>query len=225
MDMSSLARAGASGLLGGIFGWPMDTAVNLGNLARAAYGYGGHELGLLGTDDLPATIDPRGVPGTSEYLAGLLGVGVSGPEQVAQFVGGLLSPGGGKNKIAPKPKRVRGPEASESKFVYHATSQDRLFDIADAGKLKTFRPNYGTDQSFWPDGTIERRAYFGPTVEHVLKFAPESGAPVVLRVPKTDAIVAEKGTGDLFARKPIAASNIEYLGDDDIWHKLNKLLE
>ena len=124
MDMSSLARAGASGLLGGIFGWPMDTAVNLGNLARAAYGYGGHELGLLGTDDLPATIDPRGVPGTSEYLAGLLGVGVSGPEQVAQFVGGLLSPSpGGKVRAAGGARKRATLPADDASRLARAKSQ------------------------------------------------------------------------------------------------------
>jgi hypothetical protein len=93
MPLLDVARAGGSGLLGGAVGWPMDTGVSLVNLLRALYGYGGHRAGLLSAANMPDPIDPKSVPGTSASISGLLGVGDSGAEQVAEMVGGLLSPG------------------------------------------------------------------------------------------------------------------------------------
>lgn len=119
-----IARAGASGVIGGLLGWPMDTAVNLANLARAGYGYGGHKLGLLGTDQLPEMVDPSNVLGTSEHLSGLLGVGDSLPEVGVEFLGGLLSPG----------PQVKAQKISKQKALA-AALRARSLPMDDAARL------------------------------------------------------------------------------------------
>jgi hypothetical protein len=102
-ELLKLLKAGASGAVGGAMGFPMDTAVGATNLSRAAYGYGGHKMGLLSAAEMPQPIEPKNVPGTSAHLSGLLGVGDSPKEQIAEMLGGLLAPG---------PKTVKQPNRS-----------------------------------------------------------------------------------------------------------------
>ena len=96
MTLADLLRAGALGAYSGTGGQLVDAGVNLANLARAGYGVAGQSLGLLSPSQLPDTIDPASVPGSSGSIKGLLGVGDSPQEQVAQLVGGLLTPGAPK---------------------------------------------------------------------------------------------------------------------------------
>lgn len=123
-SLADLLRAAGSGLYGSAGGFIPDTGVSLANLARAAYGYGGSKLGLLAPQDMPDLIDPANVPGTTANVSGLLGVGDSTPEQVAQFAGGLLGPGG-KGKAATKLEAT----------VYHGSPH--AFDKFDMSKLGT----------------------------------------------------------------------------------------
>jgi hypothetical protein len=99
--LGQLARAGASGFVGGAVGWPMDTAVNAANLLRAGVGYGGHKLGLLNTEDLPETIDNAEIPGTGAHISKMMGVGDSGAEQLMEFITSFLSPG----------PKIKGPKS------------------------------------------------------------------------------------------------------------------
>lgn len=110
-DLRDLLRAGASGVAGGVAGWPMDTLVNLGNLARAGGGYVGHKLGLLDSSELPQTVDPSGVPMTSSWISKQVGVGDSLAEQAAELVGGLLSPGPKVGQGAKVNKIIAGQKA------------------------------------------------------------------------------------------------------------------
>jgi hypothetical protein len=103
----------------------MDTVVNLGNLVRAGYGYGGSKLGLLGANDLPEPVNPQNIPGTSAYTHGLLGVGDTIPEQGAEILGGLLSPG---------PKIAKAPTKIEI-TAYHGSPH--TFDKFDMSKIGT----------------------------------------------------------------------------------------
>jgi len=97
-------------------------------------------------------------------------------------------------------------------YVYHATNDERVHDIAREG-LKPHRPWEFTEQDAWPDGGTEPRVYFTPRAGSAWQFAPEEGRSVLLRVP---AMVAQRGdgTGDRFARKKVPASNIEILTTD-----------
>lgn len=122
------------------------------------------------------------------------------------------------------PKKLASGLLGEPGYAYHATNAERLEDIARSGKLKTNKPSYGTDQRAWPDGTIEKRSYFGAGPEDLWQFAPQEGVPVVVRTKRTGEIFTES-TGDLFARKPINAKNLEYLGDDNSWHSVLDLLK
>lgn len=122
-----------------------------------------------------------------------------------------------------KPAKLLQGLAGEAGYAYHATNAERLADIAESGKLKPFGPSYGTDQPTWPDWSKEKRIYFGADPQHLWQFAPEHGTPVVLRTKRGGHIFTE-ATGDLFARKPIDAKALEYLGDDQKWHAVSDLL-
>lgn len=124
-DLLKMLKAAGSGFVGGVAGLPADTAVAATNLSRAAYGYGGHKLGLLSAGEMPQPIEPKNVPGTSAHLSGLLGVGETPQEQVAEFVGGLLSPG---------PKTAKAPNRSNW-TAYHGSPHK--FDKFSLDKIGT----------------------------------------------------------------------------------------
>ena len=117
------------------------------------------------------------------------------------------------------PKTLDAAVVSSGNHVYHATNEERLYEIAESGDLRTHRPDFGTDQSAWPDGGTEKRAYFSKDAGIVWKFAPEEGRPVVVRVSAGSSVFRrERSTGDLFSRKSIPANLLEYLGSDRAWH-------
>lgn len=124
-DIARILKAGASGLVGGAVGWPMDTAVGAANLGRAAYGYGGSKLGLLKPDQMPELIDNANIPGTSDYISRKMEIGDTPGEEIAQFVGGMLAPG---------PKGSKKPPRSNL-TTYHASPYK--FDKFDMSKVGT----------------------------------------------------------------------------------------
>lgn len=178
-----IARAGASGVIGGLLGWPMDTAVNLANLARVVYGYGGHKLGLLGTDQLPEMVDPSNVLGTSEHLSGLLGVGDSLPEVGMEFIGGLLSPGPkvnaqkiSKQKALAAALRARSLPMDDAARLMRAEAQKYDIDWWHGGsqKFDTINPSkYGSTT-----GTpAAREAFFATrSIDDAGEFAKNAAA-------------------------------------------------
>jgi hypothetical protein len=66
-------QAGAAGVTRGAIanlpGIPVDTALNVADLARAAYGYGGSKLGLFPAGDAPQPLEHGEYPGSSEWIA------------------------------------------------------------------------------------------------------------------------------------------------------------
>lgn len=105
-------------------------------------------------------------------------------------------------------------------YVYHATSHENLQDIKHDGKLKTHKPWHGTDQSSWPDGSTEKRSYWGHNEKHVAPFHPEHGKPVVIRAKREHVQPKdERGTGDLYTTKHVHAKHLEY-HHEGAWHKL-----
>ncbi len=117
-----------------------------------------------------------------------------------------------------KAKMPDSETKSEDGYVYHATNVENAANIAQ-GKLETHKPWEFTDQGAWPDGATEKRTYWSEKADNVWQFAPEDGAPVILRAKKTDAFTSES-TGDIFTRKPVDAKDIEILGEDGQWHPL-----
>jgi hypothetical protein len=102
---------------------------------------------------------------------------------------------------------------SDPDYLYHATSAERTPDIAADG-LQVHRPWEFTDQSCWPDGSTGYRAYFSAYADQVWCFAPEHGAAVILRVPRTaGTFKRESSTGDWYTTQPIPAAVIEILTD------------
>lgn len=75
---------------------------------------------------------------------------------------------------------------SDEGYAYHSTNAERLHDVAQSGKLNTHKPSHGTDQSAWPDGATEKRAYFSHSPDIARSFSPEEGRAVLLRA-KRDA--------------------------------------
>lgn len=108
---------------------------------------------------------------------------------------------------------------SEEGFVYHATNEDGLQGIVEAGHVKTFRPWHGTDQREWPDGSTEKRSYWSKHAGHVWQFAPEDGNPVIIRTRLSDRLRRET-TGDYYSTKKIPASDVEVMTDDGEWKPL-----
>lgn len=113
--------------------------------------------------------------------------------------------------------------ASEPGWIYHATNEERMAEIAVEG-LKPHRPWEFTDQEEWPDGATEKRIYFSPKAEVVWQFAPEEGGAVILRVPQSAVAWRPEGTGDVYVTKRIPPERIQVLWDDG-WRALSELVE
>lgn len=106
---------------------------------------------------------------------------------------------------------------SEPGFAYHATNEERACDIARTG-LKPHRPWYGTDQRVWPDGSTEKRSYHSSQASTVASFAPEDGAPVILRTPiRAHLFRRESVTGDLYSRSAINPRHIAIATEEAGW--------
>lgn len=77
--LSAMEGAGAfaSGFnksaLAGIPGMPVKTALDVADLARAAYGFAGHKLGMLTPDEMPQPLDRQRFMGTPEWIAERIG--------------------------------------------------------------------------------------------------------------------------------------------------------
>ena len=121
------------------------------------------------------------------------------------------------------PAKLRAEIRSDPGYVYHATNLERLYEIAESGKLKTHKPNEFTDQDAWPDQSTQKRAYFSRNAGIVWSFAPEDGTPVVVRSKSDPSLGTERSTGDIYSVKPVSANKLEYLGEDDQWHPVNNL--
>ena len=129
---------------------------------------------------------------------------------------GALGMAGGK--LLP----VRGAVETTPGYVYHATNAENALAIAEEG-LTRHKPGDFTDQSVWPDGSVEKRNYFTPTAEHTSQFAPEEGTPVLLRVPKDAHPFKKESTGDLYSTKDVPTSKIEALTENG-WQPLTTQL-
>lgn len=136
--------------------------------------------------------------------------------------GGGGSSGGGRIQ-SKDVVRVSGSlsEPDAGSYHYHATNLERAHDIANQGKLVPHGPSYGTDQTAWPDGSRQKRSYFG-TDKNVWQFAPEEGQPVVLRVKRGAADFKAESTGDIYVSKPIKADYLEILTHQG-WQPLKNL--
>jgi hypothetical protein len=115
-----------------------------------------------------------------------------------------------------------GPSSpSEPDWLYHATNEERMAEIAVEG-LKPHRPWEFTDQATWPDGATEKRIYFSEHAGIVWQFAPEEGGAVILRVPKSAVAWKHEGTRDVYVTKKIPPQHVEVLWDDG-WRSLGEI--
>ena len=133
------------------------------------------------------------------------------------------APAQGKAKpVLVTPAKLTQEVGSDPGFVYHATNEERLYEIAESGRLNTHRPGAFTEQDVWPDGATEKRAYFSRKAEIVWQFSPEEGKPVLVRARETPAFKTES-TGDVYSSKAVPTSQLEYLGEDGVWHPVASL--
>jgi hypothetical protein len=105
--------------------------------------------------------------------------------------------------------------AREPGFVYHATNEENLEGIQAIG-LIPHKPNYGTDQDNWPDGSIKKRSYFIDEPASASSFAPVEGRPVLVRVP--EAGMKRESTGDRYTSEKIRAELVEVLARNGQWY-------
>lgn len=109
---------------------------------------------------------------------------------------------------------------SEPGYLYHATVVHRAHDIAQSGGVRTHRPNFGTEQDVWPDGSTEKRSYWTARAGVAHSFVPEDGEPALLRARDVDVgAKRERGTGDMVATKRVPAAKVEILTDEG-WQPL-----
>jgi len=118
-----------------------------------------------------------------------------------------------------KTVRPGGALPSDAGYLYHATNLENARDITEDGFLLTHRPEYGTDQDVWPDGSRQKRSYFSARADAVWCFAPVHGEPVILRIARSAADFKRESTGDFYATTKIAAKHVEILTDDG-WEPL-----
>lgn len=88
-----LLDAANRGMVANSLGAPVDMATQIANLGVAGAGYLGHKLGLLSTP--PDLIDPRSVPGSSEWIGQKMqnaGIVSANRNPVAEIGMGLLAP-------------------------------------------------------------------------------------------------------------------------------------
>jgi len=142
------------------------------------------------------------------------------PQEVGETA---VTSGMGEKPEPVTPAKLTREVTSDEGFAYHATNMQRLYEIADSGKLKTHRAHEFTDQDTWPDGSTEKRAYFSHNAGTVWAFAPEDGTPVLVRTPNT-GLKVERTTKDIYSQKPISAKRLEYLGQDGNWHPVDNLV-
>jgi hypothetical protein len=76
-------------------------------------------------------------------------------------------------------------------------------------KLHTHRPEHGTDQEEWPDGSREKRSYWTHEPNIARSFYPEEGKPALLRAKRSAADFKRESTGDHYLRKPLASHHLE----------------
>jgi hypothetical protein len=156
-------------------------------------------------------------------LGGSVMPGVDKISTSPEFDAAMNAPMGLLMGMGIKAKTLERGLLGDPGYVYHATNADNLAEIVASKKLKTHKPNYGTDQDSWPDMSTEARSYFGSSPENLWQFAPEYGRGVVIRTKLDARIRKESGTGDLFARQPIPSKDLEFLGEDMKWHPLKDL--
>lgn len=124
-------------------------------------------------------------------------------------------------EIRPKNAFEAKPIPHDPAYAYHATSDERLHDIAAEG-LKTHKPHEFTDQSVWPDGSREKRSYFHEHPHGTLPFAPEHGKPAIIRVKHRKGMKREAGTRDIVSTAQIPAHEFEYLHENGSWEPLSR---
>src|SRR3990167_4047615 len=120
-----------------------------------------------------------------------------------------------------EPLRPSPTTPSEAGYHYHATNENNAAEIARSG-LKTHKPSYGTDQSVWPDGGVQRRSYLTPRAGVAYQFSSTEGRPVLLRVRNDRGAFRGDGTGDTYVREAIPAKHIEIANADGTWRPLQE---
>jgi hypothetical protein len=136
-SLQDRAQAGAAGVnravLSNLPGLPVDTALNVADLAKAGYGYVGGKLGLLKPDQLPQLTDRANIPGSSEWIANkerAAGLGPTIDPNVPTDTASRRAFAFGQGGAA---AMIGGPAAAARNFVGGGISQVLPQVVADAG--------------------------------------------------------------------------------------------
>lgn len=131
--MAKALKGLARGLTADLVGGPVDLATTLANLGVAAFGFGGHKLGLL--DQPPELIDPKTVPFSSDWLAKGTPLEDDGSAQyTAGRMGAAVLPAAwsAAGKVKPQPKgqvNALFPGGSDDYLLQHATNDTEANDF------------------------------------------------------------------------------------------------
>lgn len=133
--------AGVKKLPGNALGAPVDLVNSALNVAKAAYGYAGSKVGILGADDLPELIENP--IGGSQWINSKFGNGKSTglADDLTQFAGGFISPENGvlaAGKLGVALKSVILPAAllhdsstvtAAGRLLSKGVPADRVYDL------------------------------------------------------------------------------------------------
>lgn len=130
--------AGVKKLPGNALGAPVDLVNSALNVAKAAYGYAGSKVGILGADDLPKLIENP--IGGSHSINAAFGIGDSTgtADDITQLMGGFISPESGAlaaGKLGLALKSVILPAALIHDSSTVAAAGKLLSSGADADKI------------------------------------------------------------------------------------------
>jgi hypothetical protein len=171
-------------------------------------------------DDINAPKDYPAFGGDPNMIQGMMGTDSHynyppahlNPELVNSLAGDTDQFGNPKRRGRTVADRLtEQQQGNNQEFFYHATNEQNLSSMIEAGSMIPFKPWYGTDQETWPDGSVQSRIYFGTSPHKVEPFYPSEGKRVLLRVPAFAARFKSEGsTGDWFATKPIPNHFVEF---------------
>lgn len=176
--------AGVKKLPGNALGAPVDLVNSALNVAKAAYGYAGSKVGILGADDLPALIsDPIGGSASINKQFGI-GDSTGTADDVTQMLGGFISPESGAlaaGKVGLALKSVILPAAlihdsttiTAAQKLIDGGKADKVYDITGIFQGDSRDPGQTLLKTVLPDTTASLAP--GSVLRKVSSSAPGSG--------------------------------------------------
>jgi len=231
MPVLDFFKGAGRGFTADLVGGPMDLATQGANLLIGAGGYLGHKSGLLKTDQLPNLLEPKNVPGTSDWFARGTPLEDNGSDAYTRgrFVPTILGLASGA--AARRPTQAKGelntllfptPLVQSRGLTPHGDAKLLRPDNVELAPVKEGVPYRPAVDHFMSGAAADLR--FGDIFPALAKKIPEWG-----NIPyRSQPGVMAKGDKATFSAFPAPEVNLNpaYAGDLDnaIIHETNHLI-